>query len=75
MIVSSMFTDWYSEVPRNQNVGRTGLILEEICGIHNLSHYVHLYVGLQVSTEPGARSLNAMLPPTITMRMSANKKS
>lgn len=44
MIVSSMFTDWYSEVPTNQNVGRTGLILEEICGIHNLSHYVHLYV-------------------------------
>lgn len=56
MIVSSMFTDWYSEVPRNKNVGRTGLILEEICGIQNLSHYVHLYVGLHVSTEPGARS-------------------
>ena len=44
MIVSSMFTDWYSEVPTNQNVGRTGLILEEICGIHNPSHYVHLYM-------------------------------
>lgn len=43
MIVSSMFTDWYSEVPTNQN-GRTGLILEEICGIHNLSHCVYLYV-------------------------------
>lgn len=39
-----MFTDWYSEVPTNQNVGRTGLILEEICGIHNPSHYVHMYV-------------------------------